>query len=282
LNLSICFDKNYQRWATVCLHSVIEHYRGSNTIRLVIISDIEYCNCIPQLKKVLKSFDYTFDNPGSKFNSLPTGYHFNETTYWRLALPKVLVKYGIERAIYIDTDTLVVDNIGTLYNTELDGATLGACLDIGTIKHVNRMSLSQGFAINGGVLLMDIQKMNAIDWISEANRLNDEGLIQWVDQDVLNILLDGQIKLIDLKWNMQTGHFLNKYNIKPSIVHFTMWASKKPWFTTFKHPFIPVLLKILWKYKFMNEFIRIGTRFVWNKISKKSSKFLKRFGNLKY
>jgi lipopolysaccharide biosynthesis glycosyltransferase len=189
MTLSICFDKQYQKWATVCLHSVFTNYRGSIPIRLVILSDIEFSACIPQLKKVLHHFDFTFDNPGSGFDSLPTGFHFNVTTYWRLALPSVLQKYGIRKAIYIDTDTLVVSDLSELYNIDLGDNTVGGCLDIGSDRHVARMLLKQSFAINGGVLLMDIAKMNKIDWASEAKRLNKEGKIEWVDQDVINILL---------------------------------------------------------------------------------------------
>ena len=229
-----------------------------------------------QLKKVLKHFDFTFDNPGNDFDDMPTGYHFNVTTYWRLALPKVLAHYGIEKAIYLDTDTLVVDSLHELYNSNLKGKTCGGSLDIGSDKHIDRMGLNQGFAINGGVLLMDVAKMNLINWADEANRLNEEGRIKWVDQDVINILLDEKIALIDLKWNKQTGHFLHKYPEKPAIVHFTMWADKKPWFTTFKHPFIPKLLDILLKNGFLVLFSKINLNCTKNRISKFYAKtFLK-------
>ena len=60
------------------------------------------------LKKVLKNFDFTFDNLGNDFDDMPMRYHFNVTTYWRLALPKVLTSYGIKNAIYLDRDILVV------------------------------------------------------------------------------------------------------------------------------------------------------------------------------
>ncbi len=270
MNIAICFDKNFQKWATVCLYSIWEQHKGdTQKIRLVILSDITFNQSIWQLKKVLKHFDFTFDNPGNDFDSMPTGYHFNVTTYWRLALPKVLSNYGIEKAIYLDTDTLVVYRLHDLYNINLNGKTCGGSLDIGSDSHVDRMSLKQGFAINGGVILMAVAKMNQFNWVKEANRLNDEGRIKWVDQDVINIVLDGEIALLDLKWNMQTGHFLHKYPEKPGIVHFTMWADKKPWFTTFRHPYIPQLLKVLWRYKFLKDFMLIGGRYAWNKINKK-------------
>jgi lipopolysaccharide biosynthesis glycosyltransferase len=240
MNISICFDKNFQKWATVCLYSIWKQHKNDPKIRLVILSDITYNKSIWKLKKVLKHFDFTFDNPGNDFDSMPTGYHFNVTTYWRLALPKVLSKYGIEKAIYLDTDILVVDSLQELYHTNLDDKTCGGSLDIGSDMHIERMGLKQGFAINGGVLLMDVAKMNQFNWAEEANRLNQEGRIKWVDQDVLNILLDGKIKLFDLKWNVQSGNFQNGYQDNVAIVHFTESGRAKPWNSKSKHIYIGV------------------------------------------
>lgn len=229
--VSICFNKNFQKWATVCLYSIWEQHKNSPKIRLVILSDINYSQAIWQLRKVLKHFDFTFDNPGNDFDSMPTGHHFNVTTYWRLALPKVLANYGIEKAIYLDTDTLIVDSLQKLFNVNLNGKTCGGSLDIGSKLHIDRMELKQGFAINGGVLLMDVAKMNQFNWAEEANRLHQEGRIQWVDQDVINIVLDGEIALLDLKWNTQTSHFKTKHYVPTAVIyHFTSnGIGHKPW-----------------------------------------------------
>jgi lipopolysaccharide biosynthesis glycosyltransferase len=257
MNIAICFDKNYQKWATVCLNSIIKHNKNSTKIRLVILSDINYKQCIWQLRRVLKNFDFTFDNPGNDFDSMPTGYHFNVTTYWRLALPKVLSNYNIEKAIYLDTDTLILDNLEELYNFVLTSNICGGSLDIGSEKHVERMKLDQGFAINGGVLLMDVNKMNQINWVDRANELNKQGKIQWVDQDVLNILLDGKIALLDLKWNVQSGNLQNDYKEEVSIVHFTESGNTKPWNYRCKHPYLGVYNTYLRKSRFYWDYIKL-------------------------
>jgi lipopolysaccharide biosynthesis glycosyltransferase len=257
MNIAICFDKNFQKWATVCLSSIVENYRGNQKIRLFILSDVKYEKSIPQLKRVLKNFEFSFDNPGSDFDSLPTGFHFNVTTYWRLALPRVLTRYGVEKAIYLDTDTLVVDDISSLFNLNLNDKYCGACLDIGATQHTKQMSLNQGFAINGGVLLMNVPKMNVIDWVAEAHRLNEEGRIRWVDQDVLNILLDGKIKLIDLKWNVQSGNFQNGYIGDVSIVHFTESGNTKPWSYKCKHFYIRTYNTYIRKSGFFWDYCRL-------------------------
>ena len=254
--VAICFDKNYQKWATVCLYSIWEQHKGdSQKIRLVILSDITYSQSIWQLKKVLKHFDFTFDNSGNDFDSMPTGYHFNITTYWRLALPKVLAHYEIERAIYLDADTLVVDGLHELFNINLNGKTCGGSLDIGSVKDIDRMGLKQGFAINGGVLLMNVAKMNQFNWAEEANRLNLEGRIKWVDQDVINIVLDGEVELIDLKWNVQSGNLQNGYESEVNIVHFTESNNTKPWSIKSKHRFLGVYNTYMRKSGFYFEYL---------------------------
>ena len=269
MNIAICFDKNFQKWATVCLFSIWEQHKSDSKIRLVVLSDIPYGQCIWQLKRVLSHFEFTFDNPGVDLDGMPTSHQFSKAVYWRLILPNILGKYQIEKAIYLDSDTIAVDRLSDLYHTDLGGYFCGGVLDLHSDKHIYRLDLTQGFAVNSGVLLMDVPKMNSIDWVNESLELNYLGKASFFDQDLVNIILDNKMKLLDLKWNKQTGHFLHKYPDKPAIVHFTMWADKKPWFTTFRHPYIPQLLKILWRYKFLKDFMLIGGRYAWNKINKK-------------
>lgn len=269
MNIAICFDKNFQKWAAVCLYSIWQqHKRNPQKIRLVILSDISQNKCIWQLKKVLKHFDFTFDNPGVELDGMPTSHQFSKAVYWRLILPNILGKYKIEKAIYLDSDTIAVEQLNDLYNTNLNGLYCGGILDIHSDIHVERLDLTQGFAVNSGVLLMDVPKMNRIDWVGESIRLNSLGMASFFDQDLVNIILDNKMKLLDLKWNKQTGHFLHKYPEKPAIVHFTMWADKKPWFTTFRHPYIPELLEILLKNAFLVSYIKIYWNYFKNSVKK--------------
>jgi lipopolysaccharide biosynthesis glycosyltransferase len=280
MNIAICFDKNFQKWATVCLFSIWEQHKSDSKIRVVVLSDIPYGQCIWQLKRVLRHFEFTFDNPGIDLDDMPTSHQFSKAVYWRLILPNVLAKYQIEKAIYLDSDTIVVDRLYDLYNIDLEGYFCGGVLDLHSDKHVIRLELIQGFAVNSGVLLMDVPKMNSIDWINESLRLNSLGKASFFDQDLVNIILDNKIKLLDLKWNKQTGHFLHKYPDKPAIVHFTMWADKKPWFTTFRHPFIPGLLDILFKNGFLVLFMKIYWNYYRNKLIKKTSSVSKKYFGL--
>jgi lipopolysaccharide biosynthesis glycosyltransferase len=277
MNIAICFDKNFQKWATVCLFSIWEQHKSGSKIRLVVLSDISYGQCIWQLKRVLRHFEFTIDNPGDELDDMPTSHQFSKAVYWRLILPNILANYQIEKAIYLDSDTIAVERLNDLYNKDLEGYFCGGVLDLHSDKHVIRLELTQGFAVNSGVLLMNVPKMNSIDWINESLRLNSLGKASFFDQDLVNIILDNKMKLLDLKWNKQTGHFLHKYSDKPAIVHFTMWADKKPWFTTFRHPFIPKLIEILLKNGFLVLFAKIYRYYIKNLYNKVYTKILKRF-----
>jgi len=240
MNIAVCFDKNYQKWATVCLYSIWEQHKNQPKIRLFIISDINDSQIIKQLKAVLKNFVYSIHNPDGNFKNLPTGYHFAIPVYWRLLLPNILKEQGIQKVIYLDVDTLVIKPLNELFNLDINRYELGASLDISSREQTKRLALNQRFYVNSGVILMNILEMSKIDWVSEANRLNDEGRIEWVDQDVINILSDEKIVLLDQKWNVQTGDFQNGYDGDVSIVHYTESNNSKPWSIKSKHRYLGV------------------------------------------
>jgi lipopolysaccharide biosynthesis glycosyltransferase len=238
--VSMCFDKNYQKFSAVCLKSLLMNYEGSRRIRLVIVSDVRRKELNSTFLKILNEFDYTIDPPGQFYDQLPVGLYFPKAAYWRLQLPSVLAKYQIRKAIYLDSDLLVLDDLLQLFNHDLDSYFCGGCLDISSKKHTIRLGLKQTFTINGGLLLMDVIKMNQINWIEMANQLAFEKKIKWYDQDVLNIVLDNKIKLLDLKWNVQTGNIQNNYSGATSILHFTESNHTKPWVYGSKHPQIEI------------------------------------------
>lgn len=241
MNIAICFDKNFQKWATVCLHSIWEQHKGdAQKIRLVILSDITYDQSIWQLKKVLEHFDFTFDNPGNELDSMPTSKQFSKAVYWRLVLPKILYSYGIERCLYLDVDTIAVKNFKELLSIDLNGQACGAVLDINSDLHVERLGLQQKFAVNSGILLMNVLKMVEYQWLEESNHLNNSGRITFFDQDLINVILDGDISLLDVSFNVQSGHFQNDYSGEVNIIHFTESSNTKPWNIKSKHLYMGV------------------------------------------
>jgi lipopolysaccharide biosynthesis glycosyltransferase len=275
LNLAITFDKNYQKWAAVCLYSVLETYRSTEKIRLFILSDLEYQKFIPQLKNILRNFEFSIDVIGNAFDDLPTGFHFTKAMYGLLAMPGLLAKKGIKKALYIDLDIIVLEDLNQLYSIDLSKYFCAGALDIHTQNEAlqTRLNLKQGFVINSGVILMNIEKMNEIDWIEKANELNIQGKIQWGDQDVVNMLMDGKIMKLEQKWNVQSGNFQNGYEGDVSVVHFTESGNTKPWNYEAKHSYLGVYNTIMrdsgfyWDY-FRFELVRRARKHLVGKLTK--------------
>ncbi len=242
MNIAITFDGNYQNWATVCLNSIIINSKLTDKIRLFIISDLEEKQFIWQLRKVLVHYNYSIDKLGSDFDHLPTGFHFTKAMYGVLAMPRLLAQKGIKKALYIDLDTLILDDVNKLYSTDLGDYFCAGCLDIHTddLSLRGRLRLKQDYVINSGVLLMNIDKMNEIEWVKKSDDFRRLGLIQWGDQDIINMILDKKMKVLDQKWNVQSGNFQNGYVGEVSIVHFTESGNTKPWRIKSKHPYLNI------------------------------------------
>ena len=166
--------------------------------------------------------------------------------YARLLIPQVL---GVEvsRALYLDCDIVVLDNIAVLWETNLDHQVIGAVTD-----HIGNVSSRRGLLnyrelgmsptakyFNSGVLLIDLDKWR-VKKISErafeyVRTYRD--IIQMEDQEALNAVLYGAWKELPIQWNWQIEHRKQRKRTlqstcqtageKRSIVHFT--TEEKPW-----------------------------------------------------
>jgi lipopolysaccharide biosynthesis glycosyltransferase len=128
--------------------------------------------------------------------------------YLRLSMPEALA--GIPRALYLDADLLVLDDLRPLLCSGLDGLPLAAVRDA-----VNPV-LSAGPALrdwrglglpgsreyfNIGVMLLDVAACR--DIFADAHRVLREGpehILYW-DQDALNIVVADAWRRLERRWN---------------------------------------------------------------------------------
>lgn len=147
-------------------------------------------------------------------------------TYMRIFSP-FIVDNDVERLLYLDVDTIVQDDISKLWNTPLDGYTIGAILDVaktvdsewGGIANYKELGLDPKTKyFNSGVLLMDLNK-----WRSQ--RISDQiievlgkykAYVKLADQYGFNVVFANKWKEIDPKWNW----FAFKEDENPSLIHF--------------------------------------------------------------
>jgi lipopolysaccharide biosynthesis glycosyltransferase len=136
--------------------------------------------------------------------------------YFRLLTPFLLAAQ--ERAVYLDADTIVVEDISPLQFTDLEGLTTAAVRDylpcvsdaVDNWKELNLAPSAPYF--NSGVLVMDLAEWRAQDIAQRVLRVcqeNEDHLLaqrRWpqYDQYGLNVVLHGRWKALDPAWNHGT------------------------------------------------------------------------------
>ncbi len=179
------------------------------------------------------------------FAGAPVTRQYPKEMYYRL-LAGQLLPAQLERVLYLDPDTLIINPIRPLWETDLRGNLFAAAAHTGKTElanSVNQLRLgTQSDYYNSGVLLMDLAAARR-DILPEAlfdyvQRHRVELVLP--DQDLLNALFSGRIlPLEDVLWNYDARNYSN-YLLRSggactlpwvmehtSILHFCGRA--KPW-----------------------------------------------------
>jgi lipopolysaccharide biosynthesis glycosyltransferase len=159
---------------------------------------------------------------------------FTREIYFRLLISEVLPQY--DKVLYLDSDVVALEDVGELYDTELDGAIMGGVRDVpgerGEIIE-RELQLSLDTYINSGVLLIDTKRFNN-DQIKKKclSLLSRNKELISPDQDAINLICKDKIKILDNKWNVFWQMTLKKEMLESpqiSILHYV--TSQKPWNT---------------------------------------------------
>jgi len=153
---------------------------------------------------------------------------------FRLLIPELLP--SLKKVIYLDCDIIVNLDVRELWDVPLEDCSLAGVLDHSTGKSNRRFSCealrtrligcSLPRYINSGVLVMRLDRIRErYDLIGEALRwFSDNAFLAALpDQDFLNALFCGDIKLIDYKFNNRNLDGPTEGSIMHAI------RSPKPW-----------------------------------------------------
>ena len=191
----------------------------------------------------------------SRLLGLEGNHHISRATFYRFAIP-VFAAPEVERAIYLDSDLIVLGDLRELIKVDLGDTMLGAVFDPGADVEAfaqrmrNEVTPKPLAYFNAGVLLLDLAKIRASGAFEAAVRLALERADELVygDQDVLNYVLWDQWTRLDPMWNAQRRMLLQEGRAcyasteemqigrRPKIIHFT--EEVKPWSKDGYHPLI--------------------------------------------
>lgn len=187
-------------------------------------------------------------------------------SYPRMCIARLLPK-SIERVLILDSDTLVMDDLGKLWNMDMGDNILAGVVDCMNLKAFNRQfALSEGqFYCNAGMFLVDMNKwreQRIEDEIISSIREHD-GNVFFFEQTLMNYSCRGKISKLHPCYNVYTLFyafeyenlltwrrptvFYNKKAVQeaveqPKIIHFTrnFYMKSHPWKEGSEHPLTEV------------------------------------------
>lgn len=159
--------------------------------------------------------------------------YFSLAIFFRIFIPDCFKEY--DKALYIDSDTLVRDDISKLYNTDLEGKYIGGCtetsclgMDDITNYFTNGVGVDYREYMNSGMLLFDMKALRDHHFAERFLYLFKKYNFGNVDPDqsYINAILKDKKKLLDNRWNATISKD-NELIANPGIIHFNLF--KKPW-----------------------------------------------------
>ena len=265
LNVVFSSDDNYAPHLGAAIYSLICCNSGFEHIMVYIIDN----EIREENRKKLSAIVNIASNaeiiwiPFEKYREklkLNLMWNISISSYARLFIAE-MVPESVKRIIYLDCDMIVCQSLKELWDTDLNGKTIGVVQDTVGCRAKEQLSLSMNERyFNAGLLLIDLDAWRkhgigakCLHFLEAYN-----GQVYHHDQGVLNGVLCNEKCILTMKYNTITIHYffnlrqIRKYynetaefysleeieNAKsePVIIHFTPSFTSRPWTKGCRHP----------------------------------------------
>lgn len=255
-------DDVYIPFLAVALQSLIDNASDKNYYSIKILyTNISEENQAKINKYQKENVDIEFVDLNYYINKvkdkLYTRDYYSATTYFRLFIPDLYPQY--DKVLYLDSDIVVLSDIADLYNIDMEDNLVAAAPDdvIQTIKVFQEYAeLVVGVTdhkryFNAGILLMNLDELRKFKFQDKFLYLLSKVKFSVAqDQDYLNRLCKGRVKLIENTWDRMP---IGEDTVKREDLHLIHYnLAFKPWH------FEDILYKeYFWKYAQQTEFFDI-------------------------
>ena len=256
LHVSCAAEGGYVPHSAAMLHSVLTH-RDAYSVHVHYLHGPAFSSLHrSKLSDMVAGLgaEITFHCiPEGQVRGLPVLPQFTEAMWYRIFLPQLLP--DVDRVLYLDADTIVVDGLSSLWEIPLDGAYLAAVTNVFQPNHFGRPARlglpGPNVYFNSGVLLMNLEEMRADDCTTALVSFalqHSTKTIEWPDQDTLNVVLGSRRVPLHPRWNCMNsvltfphaasafGRVAVRQALRmPGIRHFEGPAENKPWHRACPH-----------------------------------------------
>ena len=229
-------DDNYITYMSITLKGIVDHSKKNNRYDIYVVHTGLSRESRQKIIKVAKKDNIFihFYNVSAKLQELQLRLdvrdYYSISTYYRLFLPGLFPL--INKAIYVDSDIVIREDIANLYSVDIGDNLLGAVPD-GSVQIYDEfkayvreiIGVEPEKYFNAGVLLMNFKGLRSFKFEKKAISLLSRVTFKVAqDQDVLNYLCKDKVHYLDHKWNVMP---LGDRVPNPSLVHYNLIL--KPW-----------------------------------------------------
>lgn len=231
-------DDNYAPFLAVTFKSILDNASKDFSYKFYVLTT----NLSSSYEKRIKEFESedvkiefiflkeTIEKIKAKFHLRD---YYSIETYYRFFIANMFPQY--DKVLYCDCDVIVLGDIAELYNHNIDNYLVGACPEeVMTEVKIFGDYVEQALDVecekyfNAGVMLMNLdgfRKENIEEKFFDMLQKYTFRVTQ--DEDYLNVLCKGKVKLFHLGWN-KTAFKNDKFNDKDlKLIHYKIhW---KPW-----------------------------------------------------
>ena len=205
-------DNNYAQHAAVAMVSILMNAAVPERLSFYLLDD----NVAEPVKEKMRQ---SIERYGAELHFIAVDAeafcHFfvsgqlSRTAYFRLEMANLLPD-DVDRAIYLDCDLLVWEDIGILWKYDMKGKPLAAVPDLGIMassKDWGRKQQSLGMErtdlyFNSGVLMVDLAQWRSKGYGGQVEQVAMEHDYQHHDQDALNKVFYRNWEPLPLRWNV--------------------------------------------------------------------------------
>lgn len=262
------FDEKYAKYFSVVLVSLIRYADKGHVYDLIVLYDSLSDQTIKKLQKIVPDrFILRFFNVAEcafeYFGDLSTSTVEGKwviSTFYDLLIPLIMPDY--EYVLYCDSDIVLQDDPGELFETSLNSWPFAAVQDSFSLSFAldpeNKFLMNQDAFLreilevtnpenyfNTGVILFNIPSINKDEYMKKVRIAFTFPELPTVDQDVLNYVFKDNAKILPLQFNLQASALSQLNDIletvqinpeavalleaakNPVVIHYT--TDTKPW-----------------------------------------------------